>query len=364
MVNARLEDAAPEQVIAWAANAGNLAMMSSFGTQAVVLLHMATQVKPDIPVVMVDTGFLLPETYEYVEELTSMLGLNLTIASPSMSAARMEAVYGKLWESDEDADHKLYGKLTKTEPMARGLASLDVAPELMLSGLRAGQTETRKNMQRVTQQPDGTFKVLPLLQMSDDDVDEYLSHHKLPAHPLVSKGYVTVGDWHSSRPLAEGETREDARSTRFGGRFQECGLHVTDDAEVDAMQGRDAMAAFAEARLELTREKSERVLSSTESAEGSCFVSHLVKKRLEDGSMCKKCNDVSAKLKADGLEDLVGGISIAETTDKESDGVALAEHFEQEKAPFFLVKDSCDVNAEWKPIYAYGKWKKLVQQKQ
>ena len=126
------------------------------------------------------------------------------------------------------------------------------------------------------------------------------------------------------------------------------------------MQGREAMANFAKARRELTREKSERVLSSTEGVEGSCFVSHLVKKRLEDGSMCKKCNDVTAKLKADGLEKLVGGVSIVETTDRESDGVALAEHFEQDRAPFFLVKNSCDLNAEWKPIYAYGQWKKLV----
>ena len=143
-INARLEGTGdPLDVVRWAEGQGEVAMMSSFGTQAAVLLHLATQIRPDIPVVAIDTGFLLPETYQYMETLREHLGLNLHVVTPNMSAARIEATHGKLWESSKKEDHALYGHLTKTEPMERGIASLPVKPQLMLSGVRKGQTETR-----------------------------------------------------------------------------------------------------------------------------------------------------------------------------------------------------------------------------
>merc|ERR1719502_536599 len=108
------------------------------------------------------------------------------------------------------------------------------------------------------------------------------------------------------------------------------------------------MAAFGKSRRELTRNRSFEILAGTEAKEDTCITTHFVKKRLDDGSMCGKCTDVAAKMKKDGLEGLVGGVSIAETTDSNSDGVALAEYFGQERAPFFLVKDQCDINPEWK----------------
>lgn len=355
-----LDTLEPEGVIQWAADSGNVAMMSSFGIQAAVLLHMATRVKPDIPVLMVDTGYLFPETYTYAEELKDALDLNLTVVSPAMSSARMEATYGKLWESEVDDDHKTYGAITKTEPMSRALASLEIRPDFILSGLRAGQTETRKNMKRITAQADGTFKVLPMLRMSDDDVDRYFEQHNLPQHPLLRKGFVTVGDWHSSRPLQEGETKADARNTRFGGRFQECGLHVQpDESSVPEIKVTASTPSEAPAK-----KSTESILSATTRTETSCYVSHLVKKRMDDGSMCKKCNDVTRRLKADGLESLIGGISIADTKEPKSDGITLAEHFSQDKAPFFLVKDECALDASWTPITVYGEWKRLMKKQQ
>ena len=97
-------------------------MSTSFGIQAAVLLHLATTVVPDIPVVWVDTGYLPRETYLYADELTQTLGINLKIVSnPSWTPARMEALHGKLWEEDKSESHKLYGDLRKVVPMNMGL---------------------------------------------------------------------------------------------------------------------------------------------------------------------------------------------------------------------------------------------------
>jgi len=348
----------PEDIVEWAVKSGDVAMMSSFGTQAAVLLHLASQTQPDIPVIMIDTGYLLPETYTYAEELKQLLGLNLHVVSPAMTSARMEATHGKLWESDDDASHKLYGKITKTEPMGRALESLPVKPGLMLSGLRASQTEARKDMKHVSMQSNGSLKVLPMLNMSDRDVEDYMAHHRLPQHPLALKGYVTVGDWHSSRPLAEGETAADARKTRFGGKFEECGLHI--DATEEVQEPED-VRDFSKAHLKMTpRPKALKILETTKQVPESTVLTHFVKKQNEDGEWCRKCLDVAAMLKKDDLERLIGGVSVANVNNKDSDGAVLSQHFKQKLAPFFLVKNVGAQNAEWAPIYAYGKWKKLM----
>merc|ERR1712070_896906 len=115
------------------------------GTQAAVLLHMATRVIPDIPVIMIDTGYLFHETHDYAKQLTDILGLNLVVAK----ADPIEEKYGRLWESERKEDHALYGRLTKKEPLARALASLKAPPDFMLSGLRASQTAARAKMDNV-----------------------------------------------------------------------------------------------------------------------------------------------------------------------------------------------------------------------
>lgn len=223
-----LKESEPEEVVEWAQSVGNVAMISSFGMQAAVLLHMANAIIPGIPVLMIDTGYLPKETYLYAEELKERLNLNLIVVSNAeWSPARMEAIHGKLWEQDDAQAHKLYGQITKVAPLMAGLAALEVSPDVLLSGVRASQTAARANMPRVSRQGDGRVKALPLLNMSDDDIDFYFWDHELPRHPLAAEGYVTVGDWHSSRPLEEGE---DARDTRFGGKFQECGLHLEEEA--------------------------------------------------------------------------------------------------------------------------------------
>ncbi len=202
------------QLIQWASLvAGDrLVMSTSFGIHSAALLHLVTRVLPEIPVVWVDTGYLPAETYHFAEELTERLSLNLKVYQSRITPARMEALYGRLWElKDAEAlDH--YHRIRKVEPMQRALRELGATA--WLAGLRAEQTEHRKTLRRVDRQW-GRLKVLPILRWTAKDVHEYLRTHDLPYHPLFEQGYASVGDWHSSRPFGAQDRHE--RDTRFGG---------------------------------------------------------------------------------------------------------------------------------------------------
>src|SRR5215468_2449587 len=217
-----LADADAERVVRWAADtfADGLVASTSFGIQAAVMLHMATQVVPRIPVVWVDTGYLPAETYRFAEALASRLRLNLHVAQADLSPARMEALFGRLWEGDRD-DLDRYHRLRKVEPLERALRALGA--RAWLSGLRADQTDHRARLPRVGLQ-NGRAKVLPLLPWTSRDLHRYLKAHDLPYHPLFEQGYASVGDWHSSRPVGADDAHE--RNGRFRGVTQECGLHL------------------------------------------------------------------------------------------------------------------------------------------
>ncbi|MEM6521786.1 MAG: phosphoadenylyl-sulfate reductase [Cyanobacteria bacterium P01_D01_bin.71] len=212
-----------KQIVVWAHETfgEGLIMSTSFGIQSAVMLHLVTQVVPDIPVIWVDTGYLPAETYHFAESLTQRLNLNLRVYQSSMSPARMEALHGKLWASQHVEDFNQYNLMRKVEPMQRALRELGAIA--WLAGLRADQTDHRKGLDVVTQQRD-IYKISPILNWSSKDVYEYLTAFDLPYHPLFDKGYVSVGDWHSSRPLTAADTSD--RDTRFRGMKQECGLHL------------------------------------------------------------------------------------------------------------------------------------------
>lgn len=193
-------------------------LTSSFGAQSAVMLHLVTREVPDIPVVLIDTGYLFPETYEFVAELEQRLGLNLRVFSADRSPAWQESRYGKLWEQGRKGIER-YNQINKVEPMARALQTLE--PGTWFSGLRRSQATTRKETP-VIQPHNGIAKVHPLIDWTDRDVHYYLKEHELPYHPLWSKGYVSIGDHHTSRPLRAGD---DPENTRFHGLLRECGLH-------------------------------------------------------------------------------------------------------------------------------------------
>ncbi len=194
---------------------------TSFGLQAAVMLHLIAEYAPAIPIIFVDTGYLFPETYHYIEQLKEQLDLNLHIYLPNMTASHQEAIYGKLWEQGEDGNKK-YALLNKVEPMARGMKEL--GGDIWLSGLRRCQSSSRADRAFAEQQGSKT-KVYPILDWADAQVSNYFFKHHLPRHPLEQKGYVTMGDHHSTIPLEKGMTPEQ---TRFNGKGYECGLHVPD----------------------------------------------------------------------------------------------------------------------------------------
>lgn len=191
---------------------------TSFGIQAAVTLHLIHEYAPKIPVVFIDTGFLFPETYLYMEELTSRFDLDLRIYQPTHSAARMKALWGDLWDQGREGAER-YAMLTKIEPMNRALR--ESGADAWLSGLRRSQSKTRQDRPFVERQKN-TIKAYPILDWADAQVEFYFRQHDLPRHPLAEKGYVTMGDWHSTRP-AEGN---DVEGTRFNGQKYECGLHL------------------------------------------------------------------------------------------------------------------------------------------
>ncbi|MCW6037380.1 phosphoadenylyl-sulfate reductase [Spirulina subsalsa FACHB-351] len=222
-INEQLAEAKSVEIVQWAASTfgSGLVMSTSFGIQAAVMLHLVTRVVPDIPVIWIDTGYLPTETYLFAEELTQRLNLNLQVYQSPMSPARMEALHGRLWEQRDIEALNRYDRIRKVEPMQRALQELGATA--WLAGLRRHQTEHRKQLDVVSQQGE-LYKVLPILTWHSRDVYEYLMKYDLPYHPLFDQGYVTVGDWHSSRPLTADD--QDERDTRFHGLKQECGLHL------------------------------------------------------------------------------------------------------------------------------------------
>ena len=226
-INQLIENAHPIWSIGWAAETfgDGLVMSTSFGIHSAVMLHLVTQVCPNIPVIWTDTGYLHQETYQFAEQLTERLKLNLKIYQSSMSPARMEAKYGKLWEQDDVEALNLYARLRKVEPMQRALKELNATA--WIAGLRRQQTEHRRTLSKISRQG-AYYKILPILHWTTEDIDRYLQAHNLPDHPLFERGYLSVGDWHSSRPLFAGDVNE--RDTRFKGLKQECGLHLNLDS--------------------------------------------------------------------------------------------------------------------------------------
>ncbi|XOV90718.1 MAG: phosphoadenylyl-sulfate reductase [Pseudomonadota bacterium] len=197
----------------------NVALASSFGIQAAVTLHMVTRLRPDIPVVLVDTGYLFPETYRFIDTLVDRLNLNLKVYRNPISPAWQEARYGERWAQDEAALDQ-YNFDNKVEPMERALAELGVST--WIAGIRREQSSTRAEL-KVLESVRGRRKLHPIIDWTNRDVHQYLKAHNLPYHPLWEQGYVSVGDIHSTRPLTADMTEEE---TRFGGVKRECGLHV------------------------------------------------------------------------------------------------------------------------------------------
>jgi len=219
-INTKLEKLSAQDRVSWALSnlPGEAVLSSSFGIQAAVSLHLVTQVKPDIPVILTDTGYLFPETYQFIDELTDKLGLNLKVFRAEQSAAWQEARYGKLWEQGVEGIER-YNDINKVEPMNRALETLNA--QTWFAGLRRDQSTSRAHLPVLAIQR-GVFKMLPIIDWDNRQVYQYLKEHGLGYHPLWDKGYLSVGDTHTTRKWEPGMAEEE---TRFFGLKRECGLH-------------------------------------------------------------------------------------------------------------------------------------------
>jgi phosphoadenosine phosphosulfate reductase len=194
----------------------DLAIVSSFGADSVVLLHMVAQVDKNLPVYFLETGKHFPETLEYVETLKQHLGLtNVTALVPDPKDIARFDPNGDLWETDPDS----CCHIRKTEP-------LDAAVEGFggwVTGRKRYQTKERGVLPHFELTSDDRIKVNPLAYFSDVEVNAYKLKHGLPEHPLFAKGYKSIGCAPCTTIVAEGE---DPRAGRWRGlNKKECGIH-------------------------------------------------------------------------------------------------------------------------------------------
>jgi len=192
---------------------GTLAVTSSFGAEAAVLLDIVASVDADLPVIFLDTDALFDETLDYVKTLSARLGLtNLRIIRPEAADLR-EA--DELWRSDPD--RCCY--LRKVLPLEKATAGF----RALIDGRKQVHGGERGNLGKFQAAANGAIKISPLADWSVEDVERAMIERDLPRHPLVAQGYRSVGCYPCTRPTAPGES---PRSGRWAGQAKtECGIH-------------------------------------------------------------------------------------------------------------------------------------------
>lgn len=196
---------------------GRVAMVSSFGADSVALLHMISLVDRNTPVLFIDTQMLFPETMAYQQEVAAKLGLtDLRIIRANPTALAAQDPDGDLHLRDTDS----CCDLRKTVPLNRALDGFDS----WITGRKRFQGETRAALEFFEPDPAGArIKINPLAHWTARDVADYIANNDLPRHPLVAKGYPSIGCAPCTSPVAEGE---DPRAGRWRGQEKtECGIH-------------------------------------------------------------------------------------------------------------------------------------------
>ena len=227
--NAVLTTYHPRQVVDWAAQefGDGLVMSSSFGAESALLLHMATRAKPDIRVIVVDTGYLFPETHQFLEVLRHRFDLNIWTYR-----TRQDPIRYLLDANENDPTVRRNVEaccaVNKNEPFDRAMKELK--PRAWLRGIRRQQADTRADRQQVEWSIRfNCYAVSPLLSWSRKDIHQYMKQHDLPYHPLFDQGYASIGcnPLTCTRPIQIGE---DPRAGRWSGTGKlECGLHLEGD---------------------------------------------------------------------------------------------------------------------------------------
>jgi phosphoadenosine phosphosulfate reductase len=205
-------------------------MTSSFGDQAAVLIHLATQIKPDIRIIFVDTGYLFPETHLFMEQVRQRFNLNVWTYRTKNDPVQWLKSAGEnepTWRKDIDA----CCAANKNEPMERAFKT--IGAKAYLRGIRREQNAKRQNDEFIQWAPRyGSYAISPMLNWTRKDVGLYMKQHDLPYHPLIEKGYLSIGcnPLSCTRPVQIGE---DPRSGRWAGTGKlECGINSLDSANL------------------------------------------------------------------------------------------------------------------------------------
>ena len=195
---------------------GEVAVVSSFGTESAVLLHLVAQADPSMPVIFVDTLKMFPETLDYRQTLVTTLGLtDSRVVEPDPDMLARKDDKGLRWSYDPDG----CCEIRKVEPLARAKRGLDA----WISGRKAFQSVTRQNLPRFEIE-DGRLKINPLGDWTKTDLEAYFSEHDLPRHPLEEQGYLSIGCEPCTSKVLPGE---DPRAGRWRGWDKvECGIHT------------------------------------------------------------------------------------------------------------------------------------------
>ena len=217
-LDAKLRHAHPITVLeaAFDAFGERLALVSSFGAESAVLLHLASQVSREIPVLFLDTGMLFGQTLDYRRNLAARLGLtDVRDLRPHYQDLAVSDPQAKLWQSDTDA----CCHIRKVLPLDRALAEFDA----WITGRKRFHGGARLALP-VVEPSDGKVKFNPLANWTKADLDAYMVEHALPVHPLVEHGFPSIGCWPCTSPVEDGE---NLRAGRWAGSDKsECGIHL------------------------------------------------------------------------------------------------------------------------------------------
>ena len=210
--NESLREQSPRDVIEWAIGRaeGRAIVSTNFRPYEAVILHLATQVQPDIRVLWVDHGYNREATYRHAEELKAKLGLNIQAFVPKLTAAHYDAAHGGMPEPTEENEEaiKAFSSVMKLEPFQRGMRELE--PTVWLTALRKVQNPNRAELDIVS--PDYNFnslKVSPVFHWSDEQMEAYLAEHDLP------------NEWDYFDPAKADEKRECGLHAAWGGKAVE-----------------------------------------------------------------------------------------------------------------------------------------------
>lgn len=178
-INDSLRGASPDEIVRWGLGLQRRAIITtSMGVNAAATLHVVTCQAPNTPVIWIDSGFNLRDTYVAAEKITEKLGLNLHVYSPKMTAERISAKLGGIPTPDEEAKHSWFSEQVKLEPFRRAVA--EWRPEVWFTGIRKDETEHRQQLDSVSVDARGILKIAPFFHSSAADIEAYMARHQLP----------------------------------------------------------------------------------------------------------------------------------------------------------------------------------------